>query len=298
MAEKKHYEPPPLGMLGMKLGQIAQKLGIGKKAQDIEKGGFKLKPLAPHKPSPSHPKSGHYPHPPPPKEPPGPVKIEVYPFHDPETKEESPGLVTLKVPKHKMSVEEFADRLKELGLGLAAGHQKIITGNKAHIAIVSRAEAKAASNENPGSLVVGKEPKPRVKWTSAGCVVLDSMEDKEHVYVIKPSHHYGPWAFPKGRVDKGESIKQAALREVWEETGLHVKILTGKGAYLGKLEGGFSFTHFFLAVKTGGHPRPTEETERVLLVTWDEARHLFRSGGNRRDQRVLELAKQALKQYE
>lgn len=281
----------------MKLGQIAQKMGLGKKAQDIKPGGFKLKPLKPHKPEPATPKSGTY-HAGPPKMPSGPTPIEVFPYHDRDTKQEDPTLVTLKAPKHKMSAEEFADRLKELGLGLAVGHQKIVTGNKAHIAVVSRGDAKAASNENPGALIVGKEPKSLVKWTSAGCVVLDSMADREHVYVIKPSNHYGPWAFPKGRVDKGESVKQAAIREVWEETGLHVKILTGKGAYLGKLEGGFSFTHFFLAVKTGGHPRPTDETERVMLVSWEEARHLFRSSGNKRDQRVLDLALQALKQIE
>lgn len=143
--------------------------------------------------------------------------------------------------------------------------------------------------------------KPKVtkstKWTSAGCVVIPSEDDHDHVYVIKPSNNYGPWAFPKGRVDKGETVKEAAVREVLEETGLHVRILPGKKAYIGKGVGGYSITHFFLAVKVGGYPRPTAETEKVMLVTWDEAKHLFKSMGNTRDQHIANLAQQLLKQY-
>lgn len=143
------------------------------------------------------------------------------------------------------------------------------------------------------------KPKPKKvqKWTSAGGIVLPSMDDHDHVYVIKPSNNYGPWAFPKGRVDKGESLKQAAVREVWEETGLRVRILPGRQAYVGKGHGSFSVTHFFLMVRVGGHPRPTDETERVALVTWDEAIRLFRRAGNKRDPKIARMAQIALRAY-
>ena len=32
---------------------------------------------------------------------------------------------------------------------------------------------------------------------------------------------YDDWTFPKGKADEGESDEDCALREVWEETGLH-----------------------------------------------------------------------------
>ena len=40
----------------------------------------------------------------------------------------------------------------------------------------------------------------------------------EIVLVHRPA--YDDWAFPKGKLDPGESEREAALREVQEETGL------------------------------------------------------------------------------
>lgn len=37
--------------------------------------------------------------------------------------------------------------------------------------------------------------------------------------------------FPGGKREQGESIEQAAIREVWEETGVHIKQLTYIGQY-------------------------------------------------------------------
>lgn len=104
-------------------------------------------------------------------------------------------------------------------------------------------------------------------------------------------------SFPKGRVDEGETMKQAAIREVWEETGIKAKILPGN-AYVGKGEGSFSITHFFLMVKVGGRPQRTDETDRVELVTWDEAVRYFKKAGNRRDPKIVKLAQHAVDRYQ
>ena len=35
---------------------------------------------------------------------------------------------------------------------------------------------------------------------------------------------YDDWSFPKGKLDAGEDFEEAALREVWEETGLRCSL--------------------------------------------------------------------------
>jgi 8-oxo-dGTP pyrophosphatase MutT (NUDIX family) len=36
---------------------------------------------------------------------------------------------------------------------------------------------------------------------------------------------YDDWSLPKGKLDAGETFEEAALREVWEETGLRAELV-------------------------------------------------------------------------
>lgn len=133
------------------------------------------------------------------------------------------------------------------------------------------------------------------KWVSAGGVVVPSKDDFSKVLVIKPSNNYGPWSFPKGQIDAGETHLTAATREVLEETGVRAKVLkTAGGAYLGAGKGSHSVTHYYLMVRTGGTPHATDETDKALFVPWDQAINLFVRSGNKRDPRIAMKAMKAL----
>ncbi|CAM9101688.1 unnamed protein product [Pylaiella littoralis] len=53
----------------------------------------------------------------------------------------------------------------------------------------------------------------------AGCV----MNDNQEVLLVKDRHEGAMWKFPGGLADLGEGIGEAAVREVWEETGVETE---------------------------------------------------------------------------
>lgn len=63
----------------------------------------------------------------------------------------------------------------------------------------------------------------------------------------------GRWAVPGGRAEAGETAREAAKREAWEETGLEVKI--GNELVVVRIPGGQNRTyevHSFAASVVGG----------------------------------------------
>jgi bis(5'-nucleosidyl)-tetraphosphatase len=62
----------------------------------------------------------------------------------------------------------------------------------------------------------------KIKEKSYGIIPLRrQIEEKWEVFIVQ--HHSGHWAFPKGHAEVGENSKQAAERELMEETGLSVQ---------------------------------------------------------------------------
>ncbi|MBQ1895479.1 MAG: NUDIX domain-containing protein, partial [Clostridia bacterium] len=49
----------------------------------------------------------------------------------------------------------------------------------------------------------------------------------EYRYLVIKNKRSVHWSFPKGHVEQGETDEDTALREVLEESGLHIEIITG-----------------------------------------------------------------------
>ena len=55
----------------------------------------------------------------------------------------------------------------------------------------------------------------------SGGVVAFSEEPDGRKYLLLRHANGGHWSFPKGHLEEGESAREAAIRELEEETGLH-----------------------------------------------------------------------------
>ena len=72
---------------------------------------------------------------------------------------------------------------------------------------------------------LGREGKIRV-----GCsaTIFDAVRGK---VLLTQRADNGRWCLPGGGLDPGESVEEACIREVWEETGLHVRVTRLVGVY-------------------------------------------------------------------
>lgn len=89
---------------------------------------------------------------------------------------------------------------------------------------------------------------------------------------------YDDWSFPKGKLDPSETVEQAALREVREETGLECRIIrelaTTRYRYRTRNKGRLrpKAVHYFLMERMSGEIHvPGDEVDRAEWFDFDEA---------------------------
>jgi ADP-ribose pyrophosphatase YjhB (NUDIX family) len=84
---------------------------------------------------------------------------------------------------------------------------------------------------------------------------------------------FGKWVFPGGYVDLGESVRDAAVREAYEEAGVRVEIERILDAY--SYTGSAVVVLVYVARVVGGEPAPGDECLEVRAfapdqIPWEE----------------------------
>ena len=107
---------------------------------------------------------------------------------------------------------------------------------------------------------------------SCGAIIFN--EDK--VLVVKQTS--GFYGFPKGHVEIGETEKETAIREVKEETGLDIKIISDKRytqSYVVKENVHKDIVFFIAKLENNNEKRQVEEIEEILWIDINEVENIL-----------------------
>ena len=119
---------------------------------------------------------------------------------------------------------------------------------------------------------------PTVEQVSAGGVVFRTEESVPEIAIVRIVPELR-WQLPKGIIDPGETIEQAALREVREESGIEAELVSPIDTieywfvanYGGRRRRYHKFVHFFLMSYNGGdvgdHDNEVDESRWVDIET-------------------------------
>ncbi len=120
---------------------------------------------------------------------------------------------------------------------------------------------------------------------AAGGIVIRPLTNGHHEVACIYRESRGDWTFPKGKLDAGETFEQAAIREVWEETGMYCEVIRFAGTtnYTHRKGRPKIVAYYLMSVATGEFAPNDEVDELVWLpleqvrehLTWDRDQELF-----------------------
>jgi 8-oxo-dGTP pyrophosphatase MutT (NUDIX family) len=139
-----------------------------------------------------------------------------------------------------------------------------------------------------------------IREVSAGGLVISS-EDKTKVALISHKNRGGriDWCLPKGHPENNETLEQAAIREVFEETGLEAKIVKKLGTISYRFKVGnkriSKTVHHFLMTQVGGElDASNDPAGEVIDAQWVEIDQLQEVLAHENERRMAQLAQELI----
>ncbi|MEJ6494357.1 MAG: NUDIX hydrolase [Actinomycetes bacterium] len=80
------------------------------------------------------------------------------------------------------------------------------------------------------------------------------------------------WTFPKGKVDPGEHLLTAAVREVREETGMAVELGVPLPTQTYEVDGAVKDSHYWVAQRLDGEFVPNDEVAQIAWLPFEQAK--------------------------
>ena len=157
----------------------------------------------------------------------------------------------------------------------------------------------AASKAKPGSRDPRPTRSPVQREVSAGGVVYRRSGDPIEVVLASRRTRRGElaWGLAKGGIEPGESLEDAAVREVREETGIEAVIEGSLGEtryfYVWENRRIRKTVHFFLMRAIGGDP--ADRDDEMEEIRWFPIERALKRAAYRGEREVLGRARELLR---
>ena len=106
---------------------------------------------------------------------------------------------------------------------------------------------------------------------AAGAVVTRAGKNEIEFLLIFRKYR-GDWTFPKGKVDPGEHLLTAAVREVREETGFAVSLGVPLPTQTYEVDGLRKDSHYWVAQKLAGEFVPNDEVDEIAWLSFEQTK--------------------------
>ena len=118
---------------------------------------------------------------------------------------------------------------------------------------------------------MAKDKNQEAEIKAAGGIIVRSAKKGPKVLLVH-RERYNDWSFPKGKLEPGEKFKEAALREVLEETGYECKLhKPSLPSILYKDRNGRSKeVRYWIMTALSGEFEPNDEVDLIAWVRLDK----------------------------
>jgi 8-oxo-dGTP pyrophosphatase MutT (NUDIX family) len=121
------------------------------------------------------------------------------------------------------------------------------------------------------------------KFEQAGAIVVRPGKSEPRVLLVTARRNPDNWIFPKGHVEVGERLQDAAVREAYEEAGVEGRVAGPVGSIAFEIGNDDYRVHYFVLTtadlgreREGRRFRWCRYKQALRRLTFDETRDLLR----------------------
>lgn len=197
----------------------------------------------------------------------------------------------------KQALYLIADEMRGMATLHKAFAENVYHAERAdHLMQLAAKVAALVDEDSPETVQARFSAEPWVRVSPALGADAAVFNARQEILLIQRKDN-GRWAMPGGIVEIGESLAEAALRELWEEAGLRGRVLRLLGVFDGRLWGTQSKVHLihpvFLVECHDLLPIPGVEALDVQFFSRSHLPHALHAGHELRIPRCFELLGQA-----